>query len=169
MSFASILGPSNNEPSPKISEAKQLPPRPATPPAKPFVETRPLPEKPFAPKLPEIGSIQSFVNGDIKPQPKMETVQVPRKYVPPPPPRVKPTQEEVEKISSALNTIDVTNFSDVESPGWSEHMQRYKQRIKKRAADVNEGEVHKRKVSDRFYRTVLPLYLTVRPHNHDLN
>jgi hypothetical protein len=146
MSFASILGPSNNEPSPKQADAKQPPPRPATPPSKPAAETKPVVEKPA--KLPEISSILSVVNGDPKPAPKLETVQVQRRYVPPPPPRTKATDEELEKISKALNLIDEIAFSDVEDAGWAEHMQLYKQRSRKRAAIVLDGELQKRKVRD---------------------
>ncbi|ETI23502.1 hypothetical protein G647_05304 [Cladophialophora carrionii CBS 160.54] len=149
MSFASILGPSNNEPSPKPSESKQPAPRPATPPSKPAAESKPVAEKPT--KLPEIGSILSVVNGDPKPAPKTETVQVQRRYVPPPPPRTKATDEELEKISKALNLIDEIAFSDVEDAGWAEHMQLYKQRSKKRAAIVLDSELHKRKRRRGYY------------------
>ena len=151
MSFASILGPSNNEPSPRLSEAKQPPPRPATPPSKLVEESKPLPD--VTPKQTEIGSIQLFVNGDLKPQPRKESVQVQRKRAPTPPPRTKGTKEELEKISQALNAVDEITFSDVEDPGWAEQMQHYKQRSRKRAAVIHDGESHKRKVGTQFCRT----------------
>ncbi|KAJ9611550.1 putative DNA helicase ino80 [Cladophialophora chaetospira] len=148
MSFASILGPSNNEPSPKFSEAKAPPPRPATPPLKPVVETESVPEK--TPKA-EIGSIRSFVNGDMKPLPKTGTVQVQRRHMPTPPPRTKATDGELEKISKALNTVDETTFSDVEDDGWAEQLQLYKQSSRKRAATVENGDLFKRKRRRGFY------------------
>ncbi len=152
MSFASILGPSNNEPSPKLSEAKQPAPRPATPPLKLVEEKKSLSD--VTPKQPDIRlDIQSFMNGDLKPTPKTETVQAQRKFVPPPPPRTKATKEELEKISQALNAVDETTFSDVEDDGWAEQMQRYKQRSRKRAAVIYDGEMHKRKVGAQFCRT----------------
>ena len=145
MSFASILGPSNNEPSPKMSEAKQTPARPVTPPPKPVEVDQPVVEKPVT--IPETTPSRSIVNGEPKPQLKMETVPVQKKHVPPPPPRTKATNQELEKISKVLIGIDESNFSDVEDNGWTENMQQYQQRRRKRAASVLEGELQKRKVS----------------------
>jgi hypothetical protein len=144
MSFASILGPSNNEASPKLSEAKQPPTKIATPPSLPVADSKPVPEKPV--KLPELNSSRAFGRSESKTQSKMDVVHVQRRYVPPPPPRTKATNEELEKISKALNDIDENHFSDVEDSGWAEHMDRYMQKSRKRAAVVYEGEVRKRKV-----------------------
>src|ERR1700761_8949025 len=109
MSFASILGPSNNESSPKLSEAKHAPSKILTPPSIPVVDSRPVAEKPV--KLPELVSNRSFENGEPKLQPKMETAHVQRRYLPPPPPRTKATDEELEKISKALNAIEEDKLS----------------------------------------------------------
>ena len=146
MSFASILGPSNNEPSPKLSEAKQTPTKVATPQSKPCTESKVVAEQPA--KVSDLNLSRSFGNGDVKPRSNMETVPVAKKYEPPPPPRMRATNEELEKISKALNAIDETSFSDVEDAGWDEHMQRYKQRSRRGAAAVHESELHKRKVSN---------------------
>ena len=114
----------------------------------PVAESKPLPEKPAAVKLPEAALSQSSVNGDMKPLPKMETVQVQRKHEPPPQPRTKATDAEADRIIKAINLVNETDFSDVEDVGWAEQMERFRQRSKKRTADVYEGELHKRKVSD---------------------
>ncbi|KIW97294.1 uncharacterized protein Z519_02686 [Cladophialophora bantiana CBS 173.52] len=151
MSFASILGPSNNEPSPKISEAKLPPQRPATPPPppplskEPFVESKPAPEKPPVTRMPEVGANQTLGNGITKSQPKAEAVHASKKYVAPPRPRKILTEGEADKILKALAVIDDTSFSDAEDASWFEHKERYKQRTRKRAADVYEVELHKRK------------------------
>jgi hypothetical protein len=146
MSFDSILGPSNNDPTPKAVEAKQPPARPMTPPpSKPVAESKPSVSEKVA--KPEIGPIHSLVNGDTKPVPQMDPVPYQRNDVPPPPPRTKATEEELEKVTKALNAIDETRFSDVEDEGFARYKQAYQARGKKRAADVVESEVQKRKVS----------------------
>ncbi|OAP61220.1 hypothetical protein AYL99_03421 [Fonsecaea erecta] len=149
MSFASILGPSNNEPSPKITEAKLPPARPATPPPpvlpKHIIESKPVPERSPVPKVPEMSAIQPFTNGHTKSQTKADAGHAPKKYLAPPRPRKILTEGEADKILKALAIIDETSFSDAEDASWSEHKERYRQRIRKRAADVYEGELHKRK------------------------
>jgi chromatin-remodeling ATPase INO80 len=154
MSFASILGPSNNEPSPKIAEVKQVPPPPvqlASPPAKKtMAQPKQTPEKPAVPKPSEPGSSQSFTNGDARSTSKAGHVQAPKKNAPPPQPRVKATVAEGDRIVTAINSIESTEFSDVENDGWTEEMERYKSRSRKRAVEIHDSELHKRKVSERL-------------------
>ena len=144
MSFASILGPPNNEPSPKFSETKL--PRPATPPPKAVVESKLLPEKHDAPRLPEIDSSCHLVNGEAKSQRKAEVVHHRIKHSVPAKPRKVLTDMEADKILKALAIIDDATFSDVEEVGFYEHKERFKQRSRKRAADVCQSELRKRKV-----------------------
>ncbi|KIW76047.1 hypothetical protein Z517_10792 [Fonsecaea pedrosoi CBS 271.37] len=157
MSFASILGPSNNEPSPKMAEAKLPPARPATPPppppsapapvpiSLPVVESKIVPEKVPATKMLDLSPGLPLGNGHTKSQSKAEAVFPPKKHLAPPRPRKILTEGEADKILKALAVIDETVFSDAEDAAWSEYKERYKQRSRKRAADVYEGELHKRK------------------------
>lgn len=160
MSFASILGPSNNEPAPKPVESK--PPRLLTPPPKPVVESKKVLEKSPVSKQPLFDSSRPLTNGDVKPQPKADTIQVARKFNAPAKPRKDLTEREADKILKALAAIEDGPLSDVEDLGFYEHKERYKQRSRKRAAEVEEAELRKRKVSDTVHRTVL-LHVTDIP------
>jgi hypothetical protein len=159
MSFASILGPSNNEPSPKVAEVKQAPPPPvqlASPPAtKTVAQPKLTPEKPAVSKSSEPVSSRSLENGDGRPTSKAGPGQAPKRNALPPQPRMKATVAEGDRIVAAINNIEVTEFSDVENDGWTEQMERYKNRSRKRAAEVHDSELQKRKVSGLLF--ILPV------------
>ncbi|KAI1612220.1 adenosinetriphosphatase [Exophiala viscosa] len=143
MSFASILGPSNNEPASKPVESK--PPGPITPPPKPVGESKISPEESLVVKQPSFDSSQPLTNGDVKPAAKADTVQVARKFDAPAKPRTMLTEREADKVLKALAGVDDSQLSDVEEVGFYEHKERYKQRSRKRAAEVGEAELRKRK------------------------
>ena len=112
------------------------------------MEIKTVPEEPIAVKEPETDVSRSFVNGDTKQPSKLDTKPAPRKYVVPSNPRKILTEGEADKILKALAIIEDAAESDVEGGGWLEHKERFKQRSRKRAADVLEVELRKRKVSD---------------------
>ncbi|EHY57140.1 putative DNA helicase ino80 [Exophiala dermatitidis] len=149
MSFASILGPSHHEPTSKVADGK--PSRPATPPpAKSVLESKPVPEEPLVAKLPDLGQPRHVLNGEAKLQSRADSLHFQRKIVAPSKPRTILTEREAEKILKALSSIEEGPLSDVEDGGLLEQKGRYKQRSRKRAADVAESELHKRKRRRQF-------------------
>lgn len=160
MSFASILGPSHHEPTSKVADGK--PSRPATPPpAKSVLESKPVPEEPLVAKLPDLGQPRHVLNGEAKLQSRADSLHFQRKIVAPSKPRTILTEREAEKILKALSSIEEGPLSDVEDGGLLEQKGRYKQRSRKRAADVAESELHKRKVSESSLKAppfTLPYY-----------
>ncbi|KAK5193031.1 putative DNA helicase ino80 [Exophiala xenobiotica] len=143
MSFASILGPSNNEPAPKPVETK--PPRPSTPPPKPVAETRILLEVPSVIEQQEADSPKPLTNGDVQEQTDTDTVLVATRYVAPAKPRKTLTELEADKVLKALNHVEEDPQSDVEDVGFYDQKERYKQKGRKRAAEISETELRKRK------------------------
>ncbi|KIW20504.1 hypothetical protein PV08_01079 [Exophiala spinifera] len=141
MSFASILGPSNNEPSPKPVETK--PPRLSTPPPMPATPTIVTPEKVV--KQQEVEPHKLLTNGEVKEKRKLDTLPVAKKHVAPSKPRTALTEIEADKILKAMNMIDEGPQSDADEEGFYELKERYKQRGKKRAAEIEEAELRKRK------------------------
>jgi hypothetical protein len=146
MSFASILGPSNNEPAPKPVETK--PPRLSTPPPKPVAETRNLLEDPSVIEQQEADSPKPLTNGDVQEQTDTDTVLVATRYAAPAKPRKTLTELEADKVLKALNHVEEDPQSDVEDVGFYEQKERYKQKGRKRAAEISETELRKRKVSE---------------------
>ncbi|KIW42182.1 uncharacterized protein PV06_05754 [Exophiala oligosperma] len=143
MSFASILGPSNNEPPPKPVET--IPPRPSTPPPRPATPTKHTPEKPLAIKQQEVETPKTLTNGDVREKRKPEPLAVSKKRVAPSKPRKALTEIEADKILKAMNMIDEGPMSDADEVEFYELKERYKQRGKKRAAEISEAELRKRK------------------------
>lgn len=154
MSFASILGPSNNEPSAKIADVR--PPRLPTPPPKPVVENNPLSERSMMAKVPAVGAPRPLTNGEAKPERKWRSWDAARKMAVPSKPRKLLTEREAEKILKALTIIDEGPLSDAEDGDFLADKERFKQRSRKRAAEVAEDELRKRKVSEvsKFCRTL---------------
>ncbi len=154
MSFASILGPSNNEPAPKPVETRL--PRPPTPPPKPVTETENLLEDSSVIKQQEADTPKQLTNGDMPEQTKTDMVQIVTRYVAPAKPRKILTELEADKILKALNQMEEGPQSDVEGEGagFYEQKERYKQRSRKRAAEISETELRKRKVSEAHCRAM---------------
>ena len=68
-------------------------------------------------------------------------------YTPPPPkPRKMLTARENEKVSKALADIDEAVFSDIDTLGFDIERKRYLAKSRKRALEVDEVEMLKRKV-----------------------
>ena len=155
MSFASILGPSNNEPAPKPVETR--PPRPSTPPPKPVTETGNLLEDSSVIEQQEADTPKQLTNGDLQEQTKTDTMQVATRYVAPAKPRKTLTELEADKILKALNQMEEGPQSDVEGVGFYEQKEHYRQRSRKRAAEISETELRKRKVSEAHCRACLPV------------
>lgn len=120
-----------------------------TPPVIPVMEMH-VPEQPTAVKLPEIESPPPppLTNGEAKAQPKPEPKSSSKKHAVPPKPRKILTEKEADKILKALAMIDEGPLSDVDDGSFYEQKEQYKQKSRKRAADIGEAELQKRKVSD---------------------
>jgi hypothetical protein len=88
---------------------------------------------------------QPLINGNveeqaIEPAPLQVAVAAPAK------PRKMLTDREADKILKAIAKIEDADYSDVEATGFQEQKELFKHRSQKRAAAVEEGELHKRKV-----------------------
>ena len=148
MSFASILGPSNNEPSPpKPSEPKieKKTSISSTPLPAPSQQENSLPQQANA----DLG-ITNGVNGTNIPVFDLIEPKPLPKPAPPPKPRKVLSRSEVERVSKELIKIDETPFSDTERGGFEEERQMYRERTKKRARQVEDVEAQKRKVRFAF-------------------
>ena len=141
MSFASILGPSNNEPSP---------PKPSEPKLMSKISTEPAPVQKQNPVESAVHQHDVFaatngING-FKPPEISPTLQVsPLKPVQPPKPRKVLSKSEIERVSKELLTIEDTTFSDAETGDFEQQRQLYREKTKKRARQVEDVEGHKRK------------------------
>ena len=149
MSFASILGPSNSEPSPPTQSEPKLARKASTseqdPAAKSWNEERTptLPPK----SMDGINGINGIVKApESLPEPK--PVQEPRI---PAKPRKMLTAAETDKITKALAKIDDTPLSDVETGSFDHEHARHEQRTKKRARYLAETDGNQRKVRDTQY------------------
>lgn len=166
MSFASILGPSNNEPSPKPSESKL--PRPSTPPPKPVMDTKKAVDKHESRRLASMDTNGTATNGYAEVPSKLAfNVPTQRDYVAPSKPRKMATDGEADRILKALALIDETTYHDTDV-GFHEFKELFKQRSRKRKADVEESESRKKKVHCHFCtapRLHCPTNLNIAPHN----
>lgn len=160
MSFASILGPSNNEPPPKATESK--PSRPRTPSPVP-VEIAKLPVK--RTQTPEPAIVEPsrpYTNGESKPHHKIVSKKSKQNLnIVPSKPRKLATDAEADRILKAIAIIDDAHLSDVEDHGWYEMKENFKRRSRKRAADIEEDELSKRKVCNAHF----PPYIDDQANN----
>lgn len=140
MSFASILGPSNHEPSPKLAE----PPN-SLPPSKPHTSVEGDQPSKVELHAPDDGLVG--LNGAIKSDVRMHDAPAFVETLIPAKPRKTLTSRESEKVMRALADMDDASFSDVDTVGFYEQKERFKQRSRKRAADLAEVEADKHKVS----------------------
>lgn len=157
MSFASILGPSNNEPSPKISQAKL--PRPSTPPPKPVVGTRKSVEKHEPKRVPFMNtngtaSTNGFTEAPSKPA---FSVPTPGEHIAPSKPRKMATDGEADRILKALALIDETTYHDTDA-GFYEFKELFQRRTQKRKAAVEESESRKKRVCPHLHTVSYPDY-----------
>lgn len=91
---------------------------------------------------------KTLTNGDVKGKRKLDPLPVSKKHVALSKPRTALTEIEADKILKAMNMIDEGPLSDGDEAGFYELKERYKQRGRKRAAEIGEAELRKRKVSD---------------------
>lgn len=143
MSFASILGPSNNEPSPpkqpepKLAKTFSSPSKPA--PAAPADQDA-ISLKPKVELINGINGVKEFRTNDGIPK-------EPLKPVHPPKPRKVLSKSEAERITTAMLKLDDTVFSDPETGDFDQQHQRYRERSRKRARQLEDVEGRKRKAS----------------------
>ena len=141
MSFASILGPSNNEPSPP----KQPEPESVRIPSIPSKLLPPQQETSISQPLSAEHTIPNGINGIMAPVPTKDEPMSPLRPVPPPKPRKVLSKSEEERISKELVKIEETSFSDPETGDYEEQRQLYREKTKKRARQVEDVELQKRK------------------------
>jgi hypothetical protein len=145
MSFASILSSSNQETAPLRDSDSKLNPRKTSLGRKlssdGMEDMTGIPEnypQPVTTSKPIINGVSTAVANDES-----------KNHIPIPPevkPRTKLTSSENERVMKALASIDATDYSDVETPGFSDARERYMQRSKKRAHEAEQMEANKRKV-----------------------
>ena len=143
MSFASILGPSNNEPSPP----KQSEPTDVT--------KAPITSKPFPPQVQQETSMPqqqgtgfgstNGINGAGAILLNGIGPISPPKPMPPPKPRTALSKNETERVSKELAKIEDAVLSDPETGDFEEQRQLYRERTSKRARQVEDVERQKRK------------------------
>lgn len=144
MSFASILGPSNNEVSPKPPPSSL--PRPSTPPPKPVIESKKVIAKQELDSLPPVETNGAATNGYVE-APAKVVFNAPRRreFIAPSKPRKMATDAEADRILKALAQIDEATHDDVDV-GSYESRELFKQRGRKRKATIEEIESRKKKV-----------------------
>lgn len=148
MSFASILGPSNNEPSPKPSPSSL--PRVLTPPPKPVMDTKKTIAKQELKNLPPAETNGAMTNGHVA-VPSRVVLHAPlsKEHISPLKPRKMATDAEADKILKALAQIDEAVYPDTDN-GFYELKELFKQRSRKRKALIEETESRKKQVCCRF-------------------
>lgn len=147
MSFASILGPSNNEPPPKAQEIKPAPTTISTttmpsaiPPPMPVIAFE---KKPVAP-APLTGFKRSaarfgyprVIDSNSLTLEELSQLEW----------RSKLCEEEIDAVQRALTDIEETSFSDVDDVGFANSKKEWLVRSEKRARDHENIEAGKRKV-----------------------
>jgi chromatin-remodeling ATPase INO80 len=143
MSFASILGPSNNEPSPPKQAEPKLARRTSTP-------SKPIPQAPAdrdtahaIPKTEMANGVNGIKQSRIHDMPPRE----PPRPMHPPKPRKMLSKSEIGRITAAMLTLDDAALSDVDTGDFAIQRQQYRERGRKRARQVEDIEGRKRKVS----------------------
>lgn len=158
MSFASILGPSNNEVSPKPPPSSL--PRPSTPPPKPVMETKKVVAKQELNSLPPVETNGAATNGYVEAPSKVAfNAPRPREFIAPSKPRKMATDAEADRILKALAQIDEATHDDVDV-GFYESKELFKQRGRKRKATIEEGESRKKKVCSHLASSSAPLLIS---------
>jgi chromatin-remodeling ATPase INO80 len=168
MSFASILGPSNNESSPTKQEPELV--RKLSTPSK----TLPLQEhQDQEMEQPQSDGFVTMngVNG-VKPSILNDdgtaSVLVAKPELPPKPRKVL-SKSESDRVFREMATIEDTAFSDTEAGDFEQQHQLYREKTKKRARQVGDLQEHKRKVSCMDFLQKLTLTQHQRRRTHLLD